>query len=785
MVDFKSFFAEALGSAASSAPSPYPYQERLANCPIASRGLRVATGAGKTAAAMLSWLYRLQRREPDAPTRLVFCLPMRVLVEQTERLARTWTARVAPDVQVATLMGGDVDDSWELQPDRPWVLVGTQDMLLSRALNRGYAMSRHRWPVHFGLLNSDCYWVFDEVQLMGDGLATSTQLDGLRASLGVFGACPTLWMSATMDSAMLESVSARRDLDLITLDQADLERDSLRRGIAAVKRVARADEACWRPAGLAQFLAERHRPGMQTVAIVNRVDRARETFEAFRKLAPQIPSVLMHSRFRPAERRSWKGVLEGNLPDAGRVVISTQVLEAGVDITSAVMVTDIAPWPSLVQRFGRCNRAGELGDTGGDIFWVDRPMTSKQKADDGDEISEETARPYDAEELRIAEGRIADVQSASPVDLPKFETLYRPNHVLRRRDVIDLFDTTADLSGYDVDVSRFIRDEKDRDVQVAWRDARPLSKDEAPAREELCAAPVGEVLELIKREKGKGEIVAWSYLEERWTQAESRTLRPGMVLVATTGWGRYDIERGWDKASEKAVTPVSATMLSEDGSGGDRWSFLKYRQGLSAHSREVVRKMEGLLDSIQRFMPGVGEFRDDLLESALYHDWGKAHPVFQKTVNPGGGPALAKTTGSGRHERPHFRHELASALAMLQTGAADLAVYLAAAHHGKVRLSIRSMPGESRPPRREAKFARGIHDGDVLPTTRLDGIETPEVSLDLEPMLLGLSAQGSPSWVDRMTGLRDSVGLFRLAYLEALIVAADCQASAEPVEVLP
>jgi CRISPR-associated endonuclease/helicase Cas3 len=40
-------------------------------------------------------------------------------------------------------------------------------MLLSRALNRGYASSRFAWPWHYALFSNDCMWVFDEVQLMG------------------------------------------------------------------------------------------------------------------------------------------------------------------------------------------------------------------------------------------------------------------------------------------------------------------------------------------------------------------------------------------------------------------------------------------------------------------------------------------------------------------------------------------------------------------------------------------------------------------------------------------
>ncbi len=55
----------------------------------------VPTGLGKTAAAVLAWLWR-RRFVPhpnvraQTPRRLVYCLPMRVLVEQTQRAAKEW-----------------------------------------------------------------------------------------------------------------------------------------------------------------------------------------------------------------------------------------------------------------------------------------------------------------------------------------------------------------------------------------------------------------------------------------------------------------------------------------------------------------------------------------------------------------------------------------------------------------------------------------------------------------------------------------------------------------------
>lgn len=370
MNDFTAFFREAT-AASGPALSPYPYQIELANMPIATRALQVPTGAGKTAAAILSWLFRRTLQAPDAPTRLVYCLPMRVLVEQTLNLARKWVAQVAPDVRVAALLGGDVDKDWAVYPERPAILVGTQDMLLSRALNRGYALSRYEWPWHFGLVNNDSFWVCDEVQLMGDGLASTAQLSAFRERFRAFGNCPTLWMSATMDTSMLATVDARDAPKGLPLRDADLSPLlGLHKRMHAVKALEKAPDDCRSPGGLARFLAAHHCPGTQTLAVVNRVARARETFDELKKIAPGLPH-LLHSRFRPAEKRRWLEFLAQDPPAEGRIVIATQVVEAGVDMSSALLVTDLAPWSSLVQRFGRCNRGGSKPREPKFIGWTD------------------------------------------------------------------------------------------------------------------------------------------------------------------------------------------------------------------------------------------------------------------------------------------------------------------------------------------------------------------------------------------------------------------------------
>ena len=250
---------------------PFPCRSQLINIP---------TGLGKTAAVVLAWLWnRVARQGQDWPRRLVYCLPMRTLVEQTEGNVQTWLLRLslaatadksegrqrveksieqhrstqseperagfdgairakwkdssgaeraiegslvsllAPSLadlfwlaehSPVVLMGGEELDAarrdWDLHPEKPAILIGTQDMLLSRALNRGYGMSRARWPMHFGLLNNDCLWVMDETQLMGSGLWTSAQLDWMgQDRFKTLQPTISWWMSATLGGSFFDT----------------------------------------------------------------------------------------------------------------------------------------------------------------------------------------------------------------------------------------------------------------------------------------------------------------------------------------------------------------------------------------------------------------------------------------------------------------------------------------------------------------------------------------------------------------------------------------------------
>lgn len=815
---FDQFFQQATGC------EPFPYQRRLALADAMPALLHVPTGAGKTAAAVLSWLWRRRFGPEDVrrntPRRLVYCLPMRVLVEQTCANARRWLenlglladgpgdARPAGDggrrIAVNLLMGGEAPDDWDVHPERDAILIGTQDMLLSRALNRGYGMSRYRWPVHFALVNNDCLWVMDEVQLMGAGLPTTAQLQAFREAFGTYGPARSLWMSATLDTRALETVDFITEVraaveQAVRLAAADRRHPTLAPRLNAAKPVAKAgtvlskeNEKKGYARDLAGEILEQHRPGTLSLVVVNRVRRAQDVFLALRGLLPagaEAPELLLiHSRFRPWERRARQERLQQVdkvPPPGGCIVVATQAIEAGVDVSARLLFTELAPWTSLVQRFGRCNRRGEWGeDNPARVVWVDIA---------GDKDLGDAALPYEASDLARARETLAALSAVGPREIADIaDPSPAPlTQVLRRRDLLDLFDTTPDLAGADLDVSPYIRDAEDNDVQVFWREWEGESPPDdlaPPRREELCAVSLPAVRGFLKNAPAH----RWDSLDGEWVPVRAgERLRPGLTLLLHAAAGGYDADLGWTGAAGRVVPVPGEGVVGggPDANDADPDTFSGRFRLVSEHADDVVGEMQALA-------PALADLRDipwqDLLAAARWHDAGKAHPAFQAALLAGrdeddphrqGGP-WAKSDDPRRRlrhgvwvdgrfqERRHFRHELAGALLALGAGCGDLAVYLVAAHHGKVRLSIRSLPGEAVPPDGR-RFARGVWEGDTVPGFHLGaGIDVPETRLRLGLMELGHGEDG-PSWLERALGLRDAFGPFRLAWLETLVRVAD------------
>lgn len=786
---------------------PYPWQARVAKLGL-PEAIAVATGTGKTEGVVFPWLWR-RRYHPDpavqsaTPHWLVLVLPLRVLTEQVEALVRTWINELGLDgdggVLVHVAMGGRADargDAWRRLPERDAIVIGTIDMLLSRALNRGYTMGRFSWPIDFGLLHSGAHWVFDEVQLLGPALPTSRQLEALRKRLGTALPSGSTWMSATIDLDGMSTVDNPEVTDIVELTAADRD-GTLAARLDGARHVERVDLAPKTPLqGLAVRLVEAHRPGTLTVAVVNTVKAARYLHAEIASIAA-ADAVLLHSRFRPPDRRQAVRTVLDPIPQEGRFVISTQVIEAGVDLSAETMLIEAAPWPSVVQRAGRCNRDG-LAKTPR-LLWVD-PLGPG---------------PYDREDVEHAVAALRELegQNVTSSDLRQREVaVRRPVHpVLRATDLLGLFDTAPDLSGNDIDIAPFVRTiEQELDVHIAWRDlqAQPPPADmDQPSPDELCPVPIRDAIELNRR-SALWHVDHLGHGERLWDRVGGAAIRPGMVLVVDSFAGGYEPKRGWDLVSTTPVAPLPQIpavgfVAQEETIGGDDASFSVWVT-LARHLGDVEKAIGDLLGSMKP--SGVGPPEQDAARVAgRLHDIGKAHEVFQDTMRRAATTDLSRQVEAGRpwaksggrpgirHNRRYFRHELASLLMLLAEGESvlvgvprpDLVMYLVAAHHGRVRVGIRSVAEEERQvttPNVDGGTVLGIRDGDRVPAVTIPGGSVPPTTLSLDVMRLGRGAGGERSWVERALELRDELGPFRLAWLEAIVRLGDWRASAGEAE---
>jgi len=861
--------------------TPHEWQQQLgSDAQCRSRVIRIPTGLGKTEGVMAAWLWhRLIRDGSDAtwPRRLVWCLPMRVLVEQTAHVAKQVIERLGGDIPtpvVVPVMGGVDAGEWFLEPEQPAVLIGTQDMLLSRALNRGYGSGRARWPAEYGLLHQDALWVMDEIQLMDVGLATSAQLQAYRDHDQAKGLCPchTWWMSATLQDKWLKTVDTGDRHAEWTREPITIAPNDRKGGLWDISKsietttvgVSKSDADSF-----AEKILEGHADadtgdqGRITLVVCNTVGRAIDTHKALHDAGRTDGIELIHSRFRPCERQRWRDEFLNRAAcedkSADRIIVATQVVEAGVDISASFLVTELAPWPSLVQRFGRCARYGGNG----------RVLVVNRGTDD------KSALPYAAEELDSAWNALQHITDVGITALEQYESSldavargalypFEPSHLLLRREFDELFDTTPDLTGADMDISRFIRSGDERDLQVFWRELgkdQSLGKHDQPRREELCPVPFLKAQDWLcgKETKSKRKpklrpgmrAWTWDWLDGEWKRVTREALLPGRIVCVAAECGGYTVMRGFSPESKVDVPPVpiaepgnEAADQADAEHDSDALSVWHKWKTIACHSVEVASEVQEIAAKV-----GLPNTLIDLMQlAARWHDVGKAHPAFQGCLRDGGEHKrldrydLAKAPEAcwskknrfkyldSTDHRPGFRHELASALALFAvlerykpdhpallgpwsavlqpTGASspdvsagpagtptaleqavldldaqqfDLLAYLVATHHGKVRVALHASPKDQDYVDRDGRGLpiRGVREGDTIPPICFDENESPlpELPLTLEPAKLGLSPRTGASWRERTLGLLDRYGPAALAYLEALLRAADVRAS--------
>lgn len=363
----KSSVREAMRSLFGHKPYDFQFNAVAAQLDGQSVILRAPTGAGKTDVALAPTLLG-RLLGVDFPRQMIYTVPMRVLATQfrdkTQELLAAGAESGAwplPKPSLAVQNGERPEDP-RFEED---LIFTTIDQALASYLNIPYGLPSRMGNFNAGALVA-AHLVADEFHLFGADAALPTTVEMLRSFRD---AAPFLLMTATCSDALFKFLA--RELKATPLEPSEAEL-----GTMASQQKTRTYEMAGRPISAGAVLS-RHTE--RSIAVCNTVERAQDLYEELCAHPPVGTTIkLLHSRFLREHRRgieNWsrrtfaRGAEQQAAVNA--ILVATQVVEVGLDISCDVLHTELAPANAIVQRAGRCARyEGETGT----VFVYDPPM---------------------------------------------------------------------------------------------------------------------------------------------------------------------------------------------------------------------------------------------------------------------------------------------------------------------------------------------------------------------------------------------------------------------------
>ncbi len=355
--------------------TPYPYQERLLEAVMEGRNAIVVTptGSGKTRGAILPFWQNKAGKYGRLPEKALYVVPMRVLATQFRTTCDELYQELNPEpfreaeTAYRRIKRGLISIQTGESPEDPafesMITACTIDQALSGALGIPYGLNSKLANLNVGAICSS-YLILDEPHLYpvsADGRsykgAFTTCLELLRLLQGL---TRFVFMSATLSTSLVQRLCTMLDADPIELNEDELQ--ELNKGRS--RTFACSPE----PLSAERILQEHDRCSL---VVCNTVQRAQETYlklwEAIERQGRTIELRLLHSRFTDEDRQQqaeelsrllgkaqWKDGLYQGQQDI--IVVATQVVEVGLDISVQTLHSELAPANSLVQRAGRCAR---------------------------------------------------------------------------------------------------------------------------------------------------------------------------------------------------------------------------------------------------------------------------------------------------------------------------------------------------------------------------------------------------------------------------------------------
>ena len=497
--------------------------------------LQVPTGGGKTLASLA---FALRHALAHGLERVIVAIPYTSIVEQT---ADVFAGIFGRDAVVEHHSQAEADPGQDTARSRlaceNWdapLIVTTNVQLLESlfAARTSRCRKLHRLQ--------RCVIVLDEAQVLPPPFLQPT-LDALRLLSAHYGSTIVACTATQPVLADIRRFDARQSLRGLVRDGAKPAEivGEVAPLYAALERVHFFWPVDWHTPQQAVAIAERLVAHDAVLAIVNTRKAAAELLAALDVAAPDGERALHLSAAMCGQHRADVIAAIRSRLDARRAgdarplrVVSTQLVEAGVDLDFPVVFRALAGLDSIAQAAGRCNREGQLGPRGGRVEVFVQPIPSALA----------TLR-------RAAESTIAVLGDARPETLPPqlfqryFEHWYGRFASLDEKGIVDLLRASPDFAlrlRSAADAYKLVDDEDACSIVVPYA---PASGDTAARDAALAALRAGDAqrwqLRSLQRfivQAPRRDVLAW--------------LARGDVVEPLPGWfvltdeARYDARRG-------------------------------------------------------------------------------------------------------------------------------------------------------------------------------------------------------------------------------------------------
>jgi CRISPR-associated endonuclease/helicase Cas3 len=284
------------------------------------------------------------------------------------------------------------------------VIFTTIDQLLSSYIGIPVSLPHKLANMPAGALIGSCV-VFDEFHLLEPERSLATALD-LANRLVPYARI--LLMSATFSREGVEKLQDRTRAG---------KREVSPKEVQVSARPERRREFVWAGCVLtAEAVLNAHKE--KSIAVCNTVARATYLYRALKDLAEEHGVedriLLLHSRFLPEDRKAKEEEILNLFEEKSSeraILIATQVVEVGLDISADSFHTEVAPASAVFQRAGRCARFGGTGT----VYVYDLPTKEDGNPDHAPYLKSQTPLvDSTARELAARSGQTLDFEESGP-----------------------------------------------------------------------------------------------------------------------------------------------------------------------------------------------------------------------------------------------------------------------------------------------------------------------------------------------------------------------------------